>query len=137
MQKPFQSAYGFHLVELLVVISIISIVSAFSVPLYSQYMAHERRNEAVAMMGKLALALEAFHVEHDTYQGATLAELNFPEAIVRDHYQLSIRSVTDQTYLVAAVPVSKAEKDGACGVLTLDSQGEKSISGTGSVEECW
>jgi len=124
--------------EMLAVLAIISIVTTFAIPLYSQYLVHTRRLEAAGSLSRLALAMEQYHIEHNTYQGATLTDLHFPETIAKNNYQLTIFSTDTNAFLLAANPLGKqAEKDQSCAVLTLHSNGEKGISGPGKVDECW
>lgn len=129
---------GFHLIEILIVLVIISILTTLAMPLYSQYLVHERRLEAASMLSKLAIAMEQYHIEHNSYQDATLAGLNFSEIIAKNNYRLVIQSAADHDFLLAAKPLThQAEKDEACGSLTLHSNGEKGVTGPGRVEECW
>ncbi|MBX3709051.1 MAG: prepilin-type N-terminal cleavage/methylation domain-containing protein [Gammaproteobacteria bacterium] len=138
MHQPYYFQRGFHFVEVLVSIAIISITAALSFPLYSQYVVHARRLEAASILSKLAIAMEQFHIEHNTYQNATLIALNFPEKIAKNNYQLIIQAATHSEYLLIAKPLgSQSEKDMACAALTLSSNGEKGITGSGNTMECW
>src|SRR5579872_1815865 len=85
---------GFHLLELLIAIAIISLLATLSIPLYSQYIVQERRLEAVQVLSKLAIAMEEYHVDQNSYVDATLAELHFSELIVDGYYQLAIASAS-------------------------------------------
>lgn len=136
MQKLFSD--GFHLVELLITLAILAILTALSVPIYSQYLIHERRLEAATILTKLAVAMEQYHVEHYTYESAKLSFLNFSEFIVRKNYQLFILTVSDNDYMLAAKPLGEqAEKDRACGTLTLSANGKRAITGPADIHECW
>lgn len=129
---------GFHLIELLIVISIIGILSAFCVTSYNQHMVAATRLEAATMLQKLAIAIEGYHIEHDTYRGIQLAILNMPEWIAKHRYQLQIQAAGNTEYLIAAIPQGmQAEHDRACLTLTLNEKGERGITGTGQLEECW
>lgn len=129
---------GFHLIEMMIVIAMISILASIAFPIFTQPMTKTRRLEAESMLIKLAIALEEFHLEHQSYEGATLSELNFSEFIADKNYQLAIRSSTDHDYLVAAKPWGKQdENDKACGTLMLDSNNQKSVTGSARVNECW
>jgi len=129
---------GFHLIEMLVVLTIFALLIALGQPFYSRYFTHEKRLEAEATLAKLALALEQYHIEHDSYEGATLASLHFPSSIAKDTYRLEIHSATDNDYLLEAKAVGKqAGNDADCRRLTLNADGEHGVIGKGSVEQCW
>lgn len=130
--------FGFHLIELLIVISIIAILTSISLPLYSQHIVHVRRLEAARILSKLAIAMEQYYIEHNTYQNATLASLHFSEFIVEKNYRLIIDVANDHDYLLSAKPQgNQAEKDALCATLTLAANGEKNVTGGGSLENCW
>lgn len=126
---------GFHLIEILIAIAIISIIAMIGVPLYSGYIQQEQRLEAAGMLTKLAIAMEERHLAAHSYSTASLQELGFPEYIVKDQYRLSIQSSTDTDYTLAASPTH--QQDEKCGTLFLDASGRKSISGSATIDECW
>lgn len=130
--------FGFSLLEILIVISIISILATISMPMYSHHIVRVKRLEAETMLSRLAIAMEQFHLENNSYQAATLSTLHFPEQIASGRYQLMIQSANDYDYLLLAKPIgTQAENDTACGDLKLEASGVKSISGSATIEECW
>jgi type IV pilus assembly protein PilE len=134
----FHTSTGFHLIEILITIAIIGILSLVSFPIYSEHITEERRLEAANTLSKLALALEEFHFTNNTYDTATLTNLHFPETIAENSYRINIVTATKTDYIISATPINKqANSDSYCGTLTLNSYGEKSINGKGSINECW
>lgn len=134
----FRFQKGFSLLELLIVFILIGLLSALSIPIYSHYFIQQRRLEATVTLSQLALALENYYTEHNSYQGATLSTLHFSEWIADHHYQLTIVAATDNHFLIQAKPFAEqAEKDTVCGTLMLNTEGEKMITGSGSIETCW
>ncbi|MEO8400399.1 MAG: type IV pilin protein [Gammaproteobacteria bacterium] len=129
---------GFSLLELLIVLTIITILGALSVPLYSQHFIHANRLEAELYLIKLAGKLEQYHIVNNTFQGADLNTLGFSETIVANQYRLAIVTNTESTFSLQAQPLdTQAEKDVLCGTLGLNSLGEKDFTGTGTLKECW
>src|SRR3990167_2314662 len=97
---------GFHLIELLVVLTIISILSLISLPIYSQYLVQAHRLEAITTLSKLAIAMEDYHIQHHTYRGVTLADLGFSDTTGKQDYQLRIKNIADENFLLLASPLS-------------------------------
>ncbi len=129
---------GFNLIEIMIVLVIIGILGAFCLPLYSQYITQAKRAEAEITLAKLATALEQYYTQHNSYAGATLENLNIPEIIADQRYQLAIATATDTEFTLAAKPLGiQAEKDSQCAILSLNSRGEKNISGRGNMNDCW
>src|SRR5688572_24326090 len=116
---------GFHLIELMIVVGIISLLTVIAIPLYSQYMVKAKRLTAEATLMKMAAALERYFILHNRYEGATLSRLGFSKEEVRQ-YEFKLH-LTASGYQIKAIPKDdQAEKDAACGTLSLDSRGTKS-----------
>lgn len=129
---------GFTFAEIMLTLIVIIGLLVFGLPAFLQYIVNERRLEAASMLSKLAIAMEKFQLETGSYQGATLEKLTFPTSIVHGNYRLIIQYATDKDFLLLANPLaSQAERDKKCATLTLRANGEKGITGTGKVEDCW
>jgi len=129
---------GFNLIELLITLSIISILMAMSYPLYQHHFIEERRLEAAHALMQLSLAMEKYQFENNTYVGATLNQLKMEEYIAKNNYRLMILKATSEDYLLAALPLgTQALEDNDCGTLQLNSRGEKSVTGINKAEACW
>lgn len=129
---------GFHLIEILITLAIISILITLGIPMYSHYVTQERRLEAATILSQLALALEQYHIEQNSYEQATLPLLHFPKTIAKNTYQLAIQSATDTQYFLTATPLGiQAIRDVACATLTLNAKGEKGNTGAKEADECW
>jgi type IV pilus assembly protein PilE len=136
--KKNPSQFGFHLFELLITLSIISILATISFPIYSHYFVKEKRYEALNQLHKLAIALEKYHIENDTYENATLMKLKFREKIVNGNYLLQLQSLKTNFYRIAVKPIGQqARNDKQCGTLILNAIEEKKITGPGKITECW
>lgn len=94
--------------------------------------------EAEIQLIKLAGALEKYYLLNNTYENATLDQLHISEIIADHQYQLQIVSTGREDFLIQAIPLDRqAEKDKTCASLSLDNTGNKGISGSGPLTECW
>lgn len=129
---------GFNLIELLIVLSITGLLLACAIPSYIDHLTRTRRLSAETALMKMAGHMEAYFAEHNSYEGANLDSLNLPEQVADNHYQLVIQEATASRFKLAALPQEiQARNDTRCGILMLNSQGEKQISGPGNLNECW
>jgi type IV pilus assembly protein PilE len=129
---------GFHLIEILVVCSILAILLLIAVPNYQQYLRNTKRAEAKVMLLRYAAALERFYFLHHTYKGASPDTLHLPSRIASKQYQIALVNVSDDTYLLHAIPQGiQAKRDLACAVLALNQRGEQSATGSASAHTCW
>lgn len=125
---------AFSLLELLIVLAIIGILTTITYPLYTSHLTKIRRDVATATLIDIAARTEEYYTYHNSYSGITLDKLQ-PTKI--DFYNFTLKSTKDN-YIISADPYgSQATNDLVCGVLTLDQNGGKTISGTGTLEECW
>ncbi|AIY44165.1 Type IV pilus biogenesis protein PilE [Collimonas arenae] len=137
-----QSAPGFTLLELMIVIVLVAILSSVALANYGE---HVRRSERVAAR---AVLLEAanwmerrFSMQH-SYLGkdgqipVLPAGLNQSPKNGAAKYEISLVSGQTQAtaYALMAAPL-RADK---CGVLTLDHTGARGLlDNTAELEECW
>lgn len=131
-------SFGFNLIELLITLSILSLLVGLSLPLYSTYLSQTRRLQAEAILQKLAIAVEQYQLTGNPLSDVSLAKLEFPEFIVAQHYQLKILVITNAEYELQAIPLlAQAKQDAHCATLILKSSGEKAVTGDRAVHECW
>ncbi|GAB4392493.1 MAG: type 4a pilus minor pilin PilE [Gammaproteobacteria bacterium] len=134
---------GITLIELMVVIAIIGILITLAYPSYQAHVTRTHRAEGQTALMDLAARMERYFSENNTYATATIAAgastdvLN--SATTTDGwYTLSITSQTATTYAIQATPNgSQATNDTTCGALTINQLGQRGISGSGTVAECW
>lgn len=138
---------GFSLFELLIVLSITSILVFFSYLHYQDYVVRARRADGKLALLDLANRLEHYYFEHQTYRTATLgigraSDILSSSLSPERWYQLSIIS-TDLTYTLLAIPIRTQTGDKDCQTFTLDNRGVQSIqAGTqgaplGTALSCW
>lgn len=128
---------AFTLIELLVVVVIISVIAAFAIPSYQNYIVRTKRAAAMAALVQAGQALERYKsANNGRYTGATLGSggvftNQVPVEGGKADYTLSLQ-VTPTTWRLTATPVAGSTQDGD-GALTYDSAGNKTWNG----KDCW
>ena len=140
---------GVTLLELLVVVVIISIITAFAYPSYMQFVARAKRSAGKSALLQVADRQQQFFMDNKQY-ATSLTNLGYAEnpIVIGDDgtvltagssdsvYSVALSGVTATTYTVTGTPLStQATKDTRCGELTLTHTGEKGQSGSG--DNCW
>ena len=130
---------AYTLIELLITFVIIAILSGMSFHLYTQHIVKTRRADGELALVKLSSALENYYLEHNTYQGATLTNMQFDEKSSQGFYQMHFDLLQDgQLYAAKATPVNaQARQDQACGTLILYTDGRRSYEGNDPKAVCW
>jgi type IV pilus assembly protein PilA len=89
---------GFTLIELLVVLIIIGLLAAVAIATFAgqQDKAHDAEAKSAAKTAQLAM--ETYYVEHKSYSGATIAELESLQPALRDAPGLAIQQATSNEF---------------------------------------
>lgn len=127
--------HGFTLLELVVTLAIVSILIVIGYPVYTQHVLKTHRAQAQVALLDIAGGMERYAATHQTYSGATLANIEVNAYTDSRAYQLEITQANGVGYQLQAVPQGSQTKD-SCGILGLNQLGEKSAVG-GSVTNCW
>lgn len=149
MQRNWSRATGFTLVELMIVLLIISILAAVGYPAYGQYIVRSNRKAAASALYRLADLQEQFFLDNKSYADG-LATLGYGDDVIgldRDGqftdgdaddviYTLTVTDPGATTYQLEAEPAgTQADRDSACGTLTLGVSGNRGATGSG--DDCW
>jgi len=118
--KFSHSQTGFSLIELICVMAIIGLLTAFAMPVYQTAQSRSQRQLAKVALMKTAQWLE----QAATSQGSYPATLR---------YRISLSS-QGQSYLLTATPVGAQSTD-TCGALTLNQAGQRGSQA--DVSSCW
>ncbi len=125
---------GFSLVELIIAIAIIGILATLALPSYESQLQQVRRSDATIALTSFAHKVERHFLENGSYSSASI-ELYQPLS-ENGHYQLGI-TATDSSYQLTATAIGAQSSDTLCGNYSLNEQGTRNISGSGSVTQCW
>lgn len=127
---------GFSLIELLVVLSIITILIALAAPLYSSHLIKMRRSNAAVALADIASQLEHYYLLHHTYQNIVIDQKSI-SSLINGNYKIQVEIHSPDDYLISAIPINTQAEDKLCGSLILEVNGMKKITGIGRLNECW
>ena len=141
--------HGFSLLELMIVVAIVAIISAFAFPSYMQYVVNTKRAVATSALLQISDRQQQFFMDNKRF-AADLTDLGFAADpyVIADNgrdvaagdaeavYSISIGNVAATTYTVTAAPLhGQATRDTDCASLTLDQSGARGNSAGGY--KCW
>ncbi|MBF0517348.1 MAG: prepilin-type N-terminal cleavage/methylation domain-containing protein [Nitrospirae bacterium] len=66
---------GFTLIEMMVVVAIVAILAAISIPLYQKYMDNAKSSEAVTTMGQIAGALNSYYTQKGGFPSSVTSSI--------------------------------------------------------------
>ena len=147
--KSRNAQRGFSLIELMIVVAIVAIISAFAYPSYQRYVIKAKRSVAQNALLQVADRQQQFFMDNKRF-AADITNLGFPASpyVVDDNgtptvasdgdavYSLSLSNVTATTWTATAAPLNgQLSRDTYCGSLTITQTGAKGKSGTS--DECW
>jgi type IV pilus assembly protein PilE len=135
---------GFTLTEIIIVLVIIAILVAIAMPIYHQRMLKAQRSDGKLALMTLATAMEKYYGTHHTFKTATIGK-DDPKTDVlssakspEGYYQLRIITQDKDSFVIEAHPLGKLVKeDVKCGSFRLNHMGNRSITGHGTLQECW
>ena len=113
MRHRSSSESGFTMVELVVVMAILLTLSALVIPSYLGFADRANRNAAAADLRAAVDSVEAWHSDHGTYTGMTVAALEASYDQSLDASILSLGALSATTYCVMARSPKDATKTAA------------------------
>ena len=132
MERPSGrgEAFGFSLIEVMVVVAIIGIIATIALPAYQEYVIKSRREAGKSCLMQAAQQAERFYTTNLTYAG-------LPGAFACDSSTAPFYAVTSanagaKTYTLSAAPQG-SHADAKCGTLSVNQAGARSPATAG----CW
>lgn len=136
---------GMTLIELMVVLAVVGILTAFAYPSYQSSMFKSRRTDGKVLLLDIAAREERYFMDNSTYT-TTLTELGYGANTLTSSegfYTIGIVAGPSgsiaSSYTITATPVSAkwgSSGDTQCGNLLLDSRGNQTSS-LGTTATCW
>ena len=129
---------GFTLIELMIVVVVISILSAIAFPSYQSYVRRGACEDGKGVLQGAANVLERYRAQHNTYSSAKASDLvvyqSAPVDGTQSYFSIALSGLSDTGYSLTATVTATGVLAGT-GTLTLNSTGAR--SGTGALAGAW
>ena len=128
---------GVTLTELMIVVVIVSILTAIAYPNYRQFAARAKRNEAKASLLQIATLQERFYLQNNVYTtdmtnlGFELAGCNTSDS---NSYSVCVTAADANTFSATATYQNADAEAGKCATFSIDGRGNKTST---PYDDCW
>ncbi len=127
LKNLIRSENGFSLTELLVVIVIIGILAALSLPKFMSVITRAKSTEAKLMLKQAWQLEKTFYMENDTYSN-NLAAIGFEQEVLKTdggpaRYLIEVTEITPAGFIATATSVVDFDKDGVFNVWSINQNG--------------
>ena len=131
-------ARGFTLIEMLITVSIVSILAAIAWPSYINQVQKTRRADGKTALMDAAQRLERCHTRFGRYDHDD-CEVALPFDSTDGYYEIdAVGSIKAASFTLAATPQGAQADDTLCGVLRLSSSGlQGSLGKDADDSHCW
>ncbi len=128
---------GITLLELMIVVVIISILTAIAYPNYREYVTRAKRTEAKAALLQIATNQERFYLQNNTYT-TNMTNLGFPVAGAflsdSDSYIINVGAADANDFTAIATFQLGGDEAGKCLTFQIDGRGAKTSAPD---TDCW
>jgi len=128
---------GFTLIELMIVVLVAAILAAVAYPSFIEQVRKSRRTDAASALVDLAAKLERYYAGNGSYTGTSVNALLGRTTSEEGYYNLTMNvPLGGQSYALTATRAGDQIND-KCGNFTLNSLGDKGVSGSIPANQCW
>ena len=137
------AASGFTLIEVMVVVVLIAVLASLAIPSYQEFIVKARRTEAKELLYSAAQRQQQHFTQMNVYTTDAVNQLKVATTSTNGYYTLSIAAghsgSINSSYSMSATPAtgSSQTSDAACGIFTINSLSQRTVSGTQTVPPCW
>ena len=128
---------GVTLLELMIVVVIVSILTAIAYPNYREYVTRAKRTEAKAALLQIATNQERFYLQNNTYT-TNMTNLGFPVAGAflsdSDSYIINVGGADANDFTATATFQLGGDEAGKCLTFQIDGRGAKTSAPD---TDCW
>jgi type IV pilus assembly protein PilE len=130
---------GFTLIELMIVVAIISILSAVAIPAYGNYVKRGKIAEATSTLSSLRVSMEQYYQDNRTYANGANCGVTPPVSPAVKYFTYTCVNADANSYVITATGDSSAGMAGF--TYKVDQQNNKSstitASGWTGNATCW
>jgi len=130
MHTPNAAARGFTLIEMLLAISVASVLSGIAYPSFQGVLHKARRADAYVALLQVQAAQERWRANHRSY--GSVADIGVRTASAAGHYRLEVQSADADGYVVVATAQGPQARDLSCRTLKLTMNGATVTHASGS-----
>lgn len=128
---------GVTLMELMIVVVIVSILTAVAYPNYREFVARAKRNEAKSCLLQVATLQERFYLQNNVYT-TDMTNLGFAAAgnNITDSgsYSCNVTAANANTFTAVATYQNADAEAGKCLTFNIDGRGQKTSA---PAADCW
>ena len=123
---------GFSLIELMVVVVILSIITAIALPSYVDHVRRGNRTDAKSALSNAAQQMQRCFTIDNSY-----ANCSVPTESTEGFYSLSLNSSASTYTITAKAAKSPQTGDAGCTTMTIDSFGRRTPDPDTDTNRCW